>query len=309
MRLATGRPAAKALRTPWLRLWALGAALCGAFAHADSPAHADAGLHSLWELHGKHNVVYVLGSIHTLRASDYPLAPVIMDAYRDSKSLVMEIDLNEIDSPEVQTEMLQSAALPEGKTLEQIVGPARYAHAQELVRDVGLELSMFSGFAPWFVAEAVSQMQLAQLGFDAQSGVEMFFMERARGDGKSVAGLETAHEQLAIFEAMPMEAQADYMMSSLEQAHDLPKEVNDMVQAWRRGDTGWFRSEIKSDLGKDPALYQSLVAGRNRKWIAKIEAMLDDDKNYLVIVGTAHLVGPDSVIELLKKDGVRAAQR
>ena len=296
-------------RTRWLRLWALTAALCGSLAHADSPAHADAGLHSLWELHGKHNVVYVLGSIHTLRASDYPLAPVIMDAYRDSKSLVMEIDLNEIDSPEVQTEMLQSAALPEGKTLAQIVGPARYAHAQELVRDVGLDLSMFSGFAPWFVAEAVSQMQLAQLGFDAQSGVEMFFMARARGDGKSVSGLETAHEQLTIFESMPMETQAAYMMSSLEQAHDLPKEVNDMVQAWRRGDTGWFQTEIKSDLGKDPALYQSLVAGRNRKWIAKIEAMLDDDKNYLIIVGTAHLVGPDSVIELLKKDGIRAAQR
>jgi uncharacterized protein len=274
-----------------------------------SLAHADAALHSLWELHGKHNTVYVLGSIHTLRASDYPLAPAIMDAYRDSKALVMEIDLNEMDSPDVQAEMLQSAALPEGKSLEQIVGPTRYARAQSLVRDVGLDLSMLGGYAPWFVAEAVSQLQLAQLGFDPQSGVEMFFMGRARGDGKGVSGLETAHEQLMIFESMPIEAQAEYMMSSLEQAHDLPKQVNDMVQAWRRGDTAWFRTEIKSDLGKDPALYQSLVVSRNRKWIAKIEAMLDDDKNYLIIVGTAHLVGPDSVIELLEKDGIRAAQR
>jgi uncharacterized protein len=309
MRSDAGGLPRKRFTTPWLWLWLWPICAAGSLVRADSPAHTDAGLHSLWELHGKHNIVYVLGSIHTLRASDYPLAPVIMDAYRDSKSLVMEIDLNEIESPDVQTEMLQSAALPEGKTLEQIVGPARYAHAQDLVRDVGLDLSLFSGFAPWFVAEAISQMQLAQLGFDPQSGVEMFFMERARGDGKSVAGLETAHEQMAIFEAMPMEAQAEYMMSSLEQAHDLPKEVNDMVQAWRRGDTGWFQAEIKTDLSKDPALYQSLVATRNRKWIAKIEAMLDDDKNYLVIVGTAHLVGKDSVIELLKKDGFRAAQR
>ena len=283
--------------------WALCATLCA------PPAHADEALHSLWELRGKHNTVYVLGSIHTLRASDYPLAPTIMDAYRDSKALVMEIDLNEMESPNVQAEMLQSAALPEGKTLEQIVGPARYARAQSLVRDVGLDLSMFDGYAPWFVAEAVSQLQLAQLGFDAQSGVEMFFMARARDDGKNVSGLETAHEQLTIFESMPIETQAQYMMSSLEQARDLPKEVNAMVQAWRRGDTVWFQSEIKSDLGKDPALYQSMVAARNRKWISKIEAMLDDDKNYLIIVGTAHLVGPDSVIELLKKDGVRAAQR
>jgi uncharacterized protein YbaP (TraB family) len=283
----------------WALLAALGASL----------AQADESLHSLWELRGKHNTVYVLGSIHTLRASDYPLAPAIMDAYRDSKALVMEIDLNEIDSADVQAEMLQSAALPEGKSLEQIVGPARYARAQSLVHDLGLDLSMFGGYAPWFVAEAVSQLQLAQLGFDAQSGVEMFFMARARGDGKNVSGLETAHEQMLIFESMPLETQAEYMMSSLEQAHDLPKEVTDMVQAWRRGDTTWFESEIKSDLGKDPALYESIVAARNRKWISKIEAMLDDDKNYLVIVGTAHLVGSDSVIELLKKDGVRTTQR
>lgn len=289
------------LAVPWL--WALCVVLCASLAHADE------GLHALWELHGKHNTVYVLGSIHTLRASDYPLAPAIMDAYRDSKSLVMEIDLNEIESPDVQAEMLQSATLPEGKTLEQIVGPVRYARAQELVREVGLDLSMFAGYAPWFVAEAVSQLQLAQLGFDAQSGVEMYFMARAREDGKGVSGLETAHEQMAIFEAMSMDAQADYMMSSLEQAHDLPKQVNDLVRAWRRGDTDWLRNEMKSDLGKDPALYESLVAARNRKWIAKIEAMLDDDENYLVIVGTAHLVGRDSVIELLKRDGIRAAQR
>jgi uncharacterized protein YbaP (TraB family) len=285
--------------------WAF--ALCATL--TASLAHADEALHSLWELRGKHNVVYVLGSIHTLRASDYPLAPVIMDAYRNSKALVMEIDLNEIDSPDVQAEMLQSAALPEGKSLEQIVGPVRYARAQTLVHDLGLDLSMFGGYAPWFVAEAVSQLQLAQLGFDASSGVEMYFMSQARGDGKSVSGLETAHEQMTIFESMPMETQAEYLMSSLEQAHDLPKQVNDMVQAWRRGDTAWFQTEIKSDLGQDPALYQSIVVARNRKWISKIEAMLDDDKSYLVIVGTAHLVGPDSVIELLKKDGIRAAQR
>ena len=77
-----------------------------------------------------------------------------------------------------------------------------------------------------------------------------------------------------------------------------------MVHAWQRGDTSWFESELKSDIGRDPALYQSLLVARNRKWIARIEALLNDDKNYLVIVGTGHLAGRDSVIDLLKKDGI-----
>jgi uncharacterized protein YbaP (TraB family) len=288
-----------------LRCIALALVFC-AFA---LPSRADSALHSLWELHGKHNTVYLLGSIHVLRAHDYPLAPAVLQAYADAKALLMEINLEDIDSEGVQSEMLASAMLPEGSTLPQILGPQRYAHATSLAREVGIELSTFDQFAPWFAAEAISQLQLMELGFEPQSGVEMYFLERARSDGKSIAGLETVHDQIALFEGLSMNEQSEYLVSSLEQAHDLPKEVDGMVRAWQRGDTAWFESQLKSELGRDPALYQSVLAARNRKWIPKIEALLNDDKNYLVIVGTGHLVGRNSVIDLLKQDGVGATQR
>jgi uncharacterized protein YbaP (TraB family) len=270
---------------------------------------ADGALHSLWELHGKHNTVYLLGSIHVLRQSDYPLPPVMLDAYRDSKSVLMEVNLQEISSEQVQAEMLGSAVLPEGKTLPGVLGSARYGRADVLAHEVGVELSLFDQFAPWFAAEAISQVQLTQLGFQPEAGIEMYFMERARNDGKSVAGLETVHDQIAVFQNMSMDTQAEYLVSSLEQAHDLPKEVDSMVRAWQRGDTQWFANQLKSELGQDPRLYESVLVARNRKWVPKIEALLNDDKNYLVIVGTGHLVGAGSVIDLLKKDGIGATQR
>ncbi len=279
--------------------------LCAAFA---PPGRADPAAHCLWELHGKHNTVYLLGSIHVLRPSDYPLAPAVLAAYADSKSLIMEINLAEMDSEEVQSEMLGSAMLPEGKSLPAILGSGRYAHAETLAREVGVELSTFDQFAPWFAAEAISQLQLMQLGFQPQSGVEMYFLDRARTDGKSISGLETVHDQIALFEGLSMDAQADYLVTSLEQARELPKEVDDMVHAWQRGDTAWFAAEMASEFGKDPALYQSVLAARNRKWVPQIEALLNGDGNYLVIVGTGHLVGRDSVIDLLKRDGVGATQ-
>jgi uncharacterized protein YbaP (TraB family) len=285
----------------------LGLALsCAAFA---APLRADGALHALWELHGKHNTVYLLGSIHVLRPSDYPLAPAMLKAYGDAKALFMEIDLSEIDSIKMQTELLASARLPEGKTLPAIMGDQRYKRAQTLAQEVGVDLGIFDAFAPWFVAEAVSQLQLQQLGFQPKSGVEMFFLDKARADGKSVAGLETIHDQIALFDALSMDQQADYLISSLEEAHDLPKDVGAMVHAWAAGDTQWFADQLKSEIGRDPVLYQSVLVARNRKWIPKIEALLNDDRNYLVIVGTGHLVGQGSVIDLLKKDGIEAAQR
>jgi uncharacterized protein len=269
---------------------------------------ADGALHSLWELHGKHNTVYLLGSIHVLRPTDYPLPPAVLDAYGAAKTVFMEVNLQEIDSQQVQSEVLASAMLPEGKSLPEILGRQRYDHAAALAHDVGVELSMFDQFAPWFAAEAISQLQLTQMGFNPQSGVEMYFLDRARGDGKAVAGLETVHDQIALFNAMSMDTQADYLVASLEQARDLPKDVDAMVHAWAGGDTAWFQEQMKSEFGRDPQLYQSFLVARNRKWLPKIEALLGEDKNYLVIVGTAHLVGQGSVIEMLRKDGIVATQ-
>jgi uncharacterized protein YbaP (TraB family) len=272
-------------------------------------ARADGALHSLWEVHGKHNTVYLLGSIHVLRLSDYPLAPAVLEAYGNAKSVLMEVNMEELSSAQVQAEMLASASLPDGKTLLDVLGQQRYGRAAALAHEVGVELSMFDQFAPWFAAEAISQLQLAQLGFQPESGVEMYFMERARSDGKSVAGLETVHDQISIFQDMPLDTQAEYLASSLEQAHDLPHEVDSMVRAWQQGDTQWFANQLLSEFKQDSRLYQSVLGARNRKWLPKIEALLNDDKNYLVIVGTGHLVGAGSVIELLKKDGIGATQR
>ena len=270
---------------------------------------ADGALHSLWELHGKHNTVYLLGSIHVLRPNDYPLAPVVLDAYTHAGSLLMEVNLDEINSEQVQAEMLASATLSDGKTLPDVLGKQRYERAAALAHEIGVELSSFDQFAPWFAAEAISELQLTQLGFHPENGVEMYFMDRARSDGKSVDGLETVHDQISVFQNMSLDAQAEYLLSSLEQAHDLPKEVDSMVRAWQRGDTRWFESELQSDLGHDSDLYQSVLVARNRKWVPKIEALLNSDKNYLVIVGTGHLAGQGSVVDLLKKDGIVATQR
>lgn len=273
------------------------------------PAVADSEHHALWQVQGKRNTVYLLGSIHVLRQSDYPLDAALLDAYAKSQALVMEIDLSELDAGSMQQEMLQAAMLPEGKSLQEVLGAERYRRATTLAGEVGIPLETFEQFEPWFVAESISQLQLMQMGFDPAAGVEMFFLERARTDGKPTQGLETAHDQIELFESMPQERQAQYLLSSLEEAKSLPTQVNDMVKAWRRGDVAWFAAQMQQEFGHDPRLYQSVLTARNRKWLPKIEALLNDSRNYLVIVGTGHLTGTDSVVDLLRRDGYQAVQR
>ena len=81
--------------------------LCLASVVLSTAVRADGAMHALWELHGKHNTVYILGSIHVLRPSDYPLAPAVLNAYGNAKSIFMEVNLQEIDSQQMQMELLQ----------------------------------------------------------------------------------------------------------------------------------------------------------------------------------------------------------
>lgn len=292
---------------PWLR--AASCALLMGFAcgaHAAPEAQAQ---HTLWELHGKHNTVYLLGSVHVLRPADYPLAQPVLDAYARAKALVMEVDLDAVDVGALQAEMLRGALLGDGQTLESVLGRQRYERARALSQELQIDLADYDRFAPWFVAEMISQRQLAAQGFAAESGVEMFFLGKARHDGKKISGLETVQDQLSLFENMPLAMQSAYLLSSLEEAQQLPAQLDAMVHAWQVGDGSWFTAEIQHEFGQEPGLYDSLITSRNRKWLPKIERLLNADDNYLVIVGTGHLVGHGSVLELLEHDGITATQR
>jgi uncharacterized protein YbaP (TraB family) len=48
---------------------------------------------------------------------------------------------------------------------------------------------------------------------------------------------------------------------------------------------------------------------RNRAWAARLVELLDDDDDYLVVVGALHLVGRDSVVDLLTKRGFAVVQQ
>ena len=52
-----------------------------------------------------------------------------------------------------------------------------------------------------------------------------------------------------------------------------------------------------------------MLVERNQKWVKHIEDLSGQDGNSLVVVGAAHLVGDDSILELLKNKGFEVEQR
>ena len=275
------------------------------------PSAGNAGdRHILWAVQGKQNTVYQLGSVHVLRPGDATLPAVAQHAFDDSERLVMEIDLDEpgSDPLAMAAEMQQAALLPEGQTLHGVLG-GDYASISARAGKAGFDLESLDAFAPWFVAIALLDLELANRGFSAEYGIEQTLAARAIEEHKPIEGLETAAEQFQMLAGMPLAQQKRFLMMTLDESAQLDSELGQLLRAWQSGDTETLARLLSTEYEKFPDLYRRLTVDRNRAWVVRLAALLDHRDDYLVVVGALHLVGPESVVDLLRKRGYTVTQQ
>jgi uncharacterized protein YbaP (TraB family) len=267
------------------------------------------GHHILWAVQGQHNTVYLLGSIHVLRPQDGALPKEAQDAYQDAEQLVMELDMDDLmANPMAMAAAAQAlAVLPDGQSLRSVLG-ADYAAVQAHAQTLGLDLGLLDNFQPWFVATALLQAELAKRGFSSELGVEESLTRRAVADHKPIRGLETVEQQLGLLAGMPMTEQKRFLLMTIDEMDDFDSDLAQMLSAWRTGDTDALAKVLSEGFDKFPELYRPLTEDRNRVWAGEIADLLDDDDDYLVVVGALHLVGRNSVVDLLEKRGYRVTQ-
>ena len=271
---------------------------------ATAAAHAD-GRHFLWQVAGERNTVYLLGSIHALRASDYPLAEPIQRAYRHAEALVLEIRLPDDGGQEMAAQMAAEA----GPGLAEQLGQGQYRQAQKLARKQGVDLDSLSHLDPWLAGLVVMQGALARAGYQPGQGLDAHFQGRAQANGKPILSLETPADQLRLFDDLPREMQGDFLLRALEEAGNLADSLDGLVAAWKAGRVAKVKRLVLAEFRPYPGLYDRLVVQRNRNWLPQIESFLDDRRDYLVVVGAAHMVGEQGLVAMLRRRGHRVSQR
>jgi len=291
--------------TQWFAALAL--ALMAAVASVRAAAE-DRGV--LWTVQGRQNTVYLLGSVHVLRPGDAALPRTALDAYADAEQLVMEIDLDDaaLGDPLAMAQQMQaSAALPAGQSLRSVLG-SDYAEVAQRAGEAGLDLAMFDGFQPWFVATLLLQLELAKRGFDPALGVEQQLAGRAVADRKPIMGLETPAQQFAVLSGLSLADQKRFLLMTLDESAQADAELEQLLAAWRKGDISALAALLSDEFERFPQLYRPLTEDRNRAWVGQLDDLLDDRDDYLVVVGALHLVGRNSVVDLLRQRGYTVTQ-
>ena len=260
-----------------------------------------------WKATKGGSAVYLVGSVHMLTSDFYPLAPPLDAAFKDSDLLVEEADLSEMLSPNTQFSMLSRGMLPAGQTIDQVVSPATMALINQHVGGA-LPIEALKQFKPWFLAMTLEAMEWQAAGFDASLGLDKHFFDRAQSEGKTTQGLETTDFQISLFDGMTKDQQERFLAETLKSVDDEKSAVGKLTSAWRAGDAATIERLVMADVKSDPVVYDRLLVSRNRAWLPKIEALFSRPRHAFVVVGAAHLVGPDGLVSMLRAKGYQVVQ-
>jgi uncharacterized protein YbaP (TraB family) len=260
---------------------------------------------ALWRVKGAHGTVYLFGSVHVMKPNvDWETAKV-KAAFAASDAMYLEVA--DLDDTAAAQPLAMQFGTDMAHPLSSKISKEDVALLDAAAKSMGMQgEGMLELMQPWLVSTALEMVPMVRGGYDPASGIDMKMLAQAKAAQKRVLGFETMAEQVHLLADAPQAQQVEMLHKELAELDKAPAEINDLVTAWERGDVDAIGKMENDELAaKYPAEYKRLVVDRNAKWVSTLDGLLKgpETRSVLVVVGAAHLAGPDSVIRMLERDG------
>lgn len=263
---------------------------------------------SVWQVSKNNHQLFLGGTIHVLKKSDYPLPVEFSKAFKNSDKLVFETDIEKAKSPEFAQKMAQMMMLPKGKSLKDALNKKTFNRLKKYLAARNIPIENMLSFKPSMIVLVLTVIELKAMGM-VDIGVDEYFHTKAKQAGKSIGYFESVDEQLAFIQNMGKGNENDMIMSTIDDMSRMRDMMAVIKSAWLKGDENKLAAATLNDMMRDyPDIYQTLLVKRNNNWMPQIEKMIQDKKVELVLVGALHMVGKDGLLQQLRNKGYRVTQ-
>jgi len=267
------------------------------------------GKNCLWSIQTANNTIFLLGSLHISPADIYPLPEVIERAYEKCSKIIFEADIEAVNDPSFQAKVMTLAVYPEGDNLEDNVSAQTFNLLKKRADAAGIPIQQLSRLKPFFCGLSLASIEFLKLGFDPANGIDMYFFNKAKEDGKEMLKFETVEFQLNLMTQMTRKQEELMLRQTLKDLEVIEKDAANLVKYWKNGDVKKLDSFITASLKDFPELYDRWFTSRNKRWLAEIKKLIGKNENVFIVVGAGHLVGKDGLVELLRKQNYNIRQR
>lgn len=269
----------------------------------------------LWKVEHNGNTVYLLGSIHVANDKMYPLRPEIEAAFEASQYLGVEVDLTKVDQTEIQKFLTEKGSYTDGSKLKDHVSADTYNKVVALLKANGLAGDAFDSYKPWVVTQGISSLQMQTTDYTPDTGIDLYFTQKAAKLNKPVIELENMQLQLNMFDQFSDGLQEKLLLDTLDSLKQTDNaaataSLDSLSKMWRQGDEQSLVAMTQA-VAKEPEYYKGLVSDRNANMVKHVKEYLNSDKKatYLVVVGALHMLGDDGIVTQLQKDGFNVVKQ
>lgn len=258
----------------------------------------------MWLVADDDTQIYMLGAMHALPRGIHWDGGMVANAIGSADELVMELSPAQLAEA---GEVFQSLA---PRTAPLVMENRLPASSLAGYRTLEASGSDFGGdmLDDWAVMVLMGQRVAQNAELDSSNGVETRLTEKFNDARKPIRGLETAREQLMVFETLDPATQRTLLIRAAEKSGEAVKEVDALTSAWGRGDVAALERVINEDVDAVPAARRAILTDRNRRWSAWVRERMAQPGTVLMAVGAGHLVGPDGVPAMLEAEGLKVAR-
>jgi len=264
-----------------------------------TPLHAESANALLWRIEAPNGAVsHLFGTIHSEDPRVLSLSAPVAEAYDAAGTLVLEMDLGAEDGKAMGEAML----LPEGQDLLTLVGTQLYSQSVIALGERGYPEGVIKRLQPWAVAVTLS-MPKPETGLF----LDYVLYRGAQEQGKTVVGLETLDEQLAVFTSLSTAEQLTLLRDTLRDYKELPQQFQALIDAYLQRDLSKLQAlseqeMVSSDKGLQEHFMDVLVNQRNQRMAERLSPLLQKG-GVFAAVGALHLPGDKGLVALLRQQG------
>jgi len=240
---------------------------------------------------------YLLGTMH----SDDSRVISVLDRVRQPMAEVDQLVLEILPDAGSLVSASLAMLLPADQKLSQLLGQGLYRRVLASMREKGVPELLLERMKPWAVAVTLGTPELHGAAMD------QVIHQRALAAGKRLVALETAQEQMALFDGLPRPLQIRMLEEVLEQQGGMPAQLESLTRAYLAGDLERLRAlSLEYDAAGDEQLAawfrRQLIEERNHRMLRRLLPVLQQGRS-LVAVGALHLPGNEGLVKLLQNAG------
>ena len=256
----------------------------------------------LWVVRDADSTVYLFGTVHYLRPGTAWGSDKVDAAFAAADQFWVEVA--DQDDPAVVAAVAQQHGVTPDRPLSSILSAEDFAAFDRAAQGVGASGAAMDAYRPWLAAFMVAGTAPMQAGYRPDLGVDKTLMDRARAEGKTIHGFETADIQLRLIAGMSEEAQIAYLNNYVRNGDQIVPKLDQTVAAWLKGDAAEVGRLYRLDTRDiHPDVHRAALIVRNADWTDQIETMMQGSGTAFIAVGVAHLADQDSLIDMLKARG------